>query len=66
MEYNDNEIKPSLRGECKLGLQKKKTVVWNEEEIDELEENKKKNPKKKIDEPKTPYVYYVVFFKIGS
>ena len=37
-----------------------------EREIDELEENKKKNPKRKIDEPKTPYVYYVIQINIGS
>jgi hypothetical protein len=52
-------IKPALKQEEKPTFVKKKTVNWNEDEIDELEENKKKNPKKKIDEPKTPYVYYV-------
>jgi hypothetical protein len=52
-------VKTALKQEEKPKLVKKKTVNWNEEEIDELEENKKKNPKKKIDEPKTPYCFYV-------
>ncbi len=52
-------IKSAIRQEEKPTLVRKKTVNWNEDEIDELEENKKKYPKKKIDEPKTPYVYYV-------
>ena len=62
---NPNEIKrTSLKNEIRQGTNskeyiKKKSVVWDEEVIDELEENKKKNPMKKIDEPKTPYVYYV-------
>jgi hypothetical protein len=33
-----------------------KTVKWDEEKIQVLENDKQMHPKKKIDEPKTPYI----------
>jgi hypothetical protein len=71
MKDNSNKNKrTSLKNDIQQGniskeYVKKKSVVWDEEVIDELEDNKKKNPKKKIDEPKTPYIYYVFFFNKG-
>jgi hypothetical protein len=37
-------------------LKKQVTVKWDEEKIQVLENEKQLHPKKKIDEPKTPYI----------
>ncbi len=37
---------------------KTKQVVWDEKTLEEQEAEKQRNPKKKIDEPKTPYLLY--------
>jgi len=48
IENETKKTKPSL----------KKRLSWNVENIEENEREKINNPKKKIDEPKTPYIYH--------
>jgi hypothetical protein len=57
---DDDKPKPALKHKEDSGkVEKKKAVIWDYEQLDELEEEKLKNPKQKIDEPKTPYIYPV-------
>ena len=47
-ENETKKTKPALR----------KRLSWNVENIEENEREKINNPRKKIDEPKTPYIYH--------
>lgn len=47
VDFNQDENKP-------------KNVIWDWKTLDEHELERKNNPKKKIDEPKTPYLPYVL------
>ena len=51
IDCNTSEIKLNT----KPSLKKKKTVIWDNKTIDEQHEERIHNPRKKIDEPKTPY-----------
>jgi hypothetical protein len=42
------------------GLTTKRSVVWDTQQLEELEEERIKNPKMKINEPKTPYIHIVI------
>lgn len=55
---NSNSNKSGKRSSLKLASEDKKsqkTVVWDNEKLEEQELDKKLHPKIKITEPKTPY-----------
>jgi hypothetical protein len=59
-DFND-DVKPALKHKesSEAKESRKKVVLWDTKQLEELEEEKVKNPKMKISEPKTPYVYCV-------
>jgi hypothetical protein len=59
--HDEENIKPALKHNVTADGTKKKAVIWDYQQLEELEEEKIKNPKQKIDEPKTPYIYCVSY-----
>lgn len=49
---------PEISQNKGLNTSKNKSVVWDWKSLEEQEEERKRNPRKKIDEPKTPYLPY--------
>lgn len=60
------ENKKPLEKRCSIKLnnseKEKKHVLWDDQELEQQELEKKLNPKIKITEPKTPYAGNVIIF----
>lgn len=58
-EEKERERRPSLKKDNEEDQSKKKNVVWDVQSLEQQELERKLNPvKKKITEPKTPYIPY--------